>query len=233
MADEIYTYAITAFGSGEFDSALLRSECQAALGAEPFQIVYDGTDVDLYFTAAVNQTTLDGIVAAHTGTFEVSTWERVVIDPVIEPVIPGSSKVVANDRPAIEVVAGITGFAAIQGVWQRSQSASAEIRVTVKFILRWSGTGSNVRIASRVKFQGTGEDSAATWDSVGFVAVPVTFTTIGEVFEAVIIMDASAAKLHDAMALQIGRDGSNFLGAGTNDDVDQAIQLIALEVEGR
>jgi hypothetical protein len=46
-------------------------------------------------------------------------------------------------------------------------------------------------------------------------------------------MDASAAKLHDAMALQIGRDGSNFLGAGTNDDVDQAIQLIALEVEGR
>ena len=59
----------------------------------------------------------------------------VAVDPTMEPVVPDSSRVVANGRPAIEVQNGATGYAAIQELWPAPQSAIAKLRVTMTFIL--------------------------------------------------------------------------------------------------
>ena len=194
-----------------------------------------GDDLMVVFVADLSgaeETTLNGLVAAHKGN-ALRAWQTVVVDPTVEPVIPGASIVVANDRPAIEIETGVTGYGAMQQIWPLPQDADAELRATIKFILKQSGTGSTVRLAARMKSQATGADSSAAFTNTGFVAVPVTYTTIGEVFEGQVYLDASAAQLDDALALQVGRDGSNSLGAGDNDDVSVAIQVIALKVEAR
>lgn len=227
---EIYTYAHTAFGSGEYNRQALITECTAALGQAPFQFVNDGSNVALWFQTAVTVATLDGVVAAHQGLFE-RAWINVVSDPVIEPVLPGSSKVLANDRPAIEVQDAVTGFGAIGVVWPVVPHANHVLRLRVKFILKATGTGSNVRIAARYKADVAGGDSSGAFAQTAFVAVPVTFTTIGEVFEAELRLPAATVALGAALALQVGRDGNNELGAGANDDVNQAVQIIALEAE--
>lgn len=175
---------------------------------------------------------LAALVAAHKGN-RVRSWVVATYDPEMEPVVPGSSKVLANDRPAIEVQDGVTGYAAIQAVWPYAQDDDAQIRVLVQFILKAAGTGTNVRIAARFKSQGPGEDSAVVFSVVGFVVVPVTHTTIGEVFKGELILNASSAHFEDAVALQVGRDGNNELGAGANDDVDQPVQIIAVRMEAR
>jgi hypothetical protein len=232
-----YTYSVsgdTADGVVSVDR--LTEEIEASAIAETLAYIkVENDDLEIYFDTTLSsgdETILDGLVAAHTG-HELRDWTAVVVDPVMEPVLPAASKVVANDRPAIEVSAGATGFAAMQGVWHLAQSSDAQLRATMKFILKATGTGSNVRIAARLKSHGTGDDSSGTWDASGFTAVAVTHTTLGEIFEGVVTLDASDASDHDAVALQVGRDGNNELGAGTNDDVDQTIQIIALEVEAR
>lgn len=213
-----------------------------ALEAEVSAITIDmvGMDVKgdvltLRFAAdltGAEETILDGVVAAHKGN-PVRSWTVLAREPEMEPVVPGSSKVLANDRPAIEVEQDITGFAAIQAVWPYPQDPDAEIRILVHFVLKAAGTGSNVRISARFKAQGPGEDSTAAFTVVGFVVVPVTHTTIGEVFKGELILDASSAHFEDAVALQVGRDGNNELGAGTNDDVNQPVQIIAVRMEAR
>lgn len=227
---EVYTYALSAFGSGEYDVGLFQTECQAALSAAPYQFVRSSSQVELWFESAVNQTTLNGVVAAHQGLF-AKAWDRVFVDPVFEPVVPGASKVLANARPAVEVDTGITGFASIQAVWPLPSRAGRQLRLRIKFILKALGTGSSVRIAAKVKGEGVGDDSSAAFTITGFVAVPVTHTTLGEVFGAELILDASSLEEDDAVAIHIGRDGNNELGSGTNDDVNQAIQIIAMRGE--
>lgn len=177
-------------------------------------------------------TTLGSVLGAHKGN-PLRDWTVLVYQPELEPVIPGASKVVANGRPAIEIQNGVTGYAAVQAVWPFAQDDDAQIRVRAYFILKATGTGSNVRIAARVKAEGPGEDSTVSFSGETFVVAPVTFTTIGEVFAVEVVLDASVADHDDAIALQVGRDGANSLGAGASDDIDQAIQIIALKVEAR
>lgn len=227
---EIYTYQLSDFGSGEFDVGTLQAECVAALGAAPYQFGRDASEAELWFESAVNKSTLDGVVAAHQGSFP-KPWERVFIDPVLEPVIPGASKVLANDRPAIEVQEGVTGFASLQAVWPLTQSAGRQFRIRVKFIIKSSGSGSNVRIAAKVKSQSVGEDSSAAFAVSAVVAVPVTFTTIGEVFEGELYLAVGGFKLDDAVAVQVGRDGAEEISGGAADDVDQPVQIIAVKGE--
>jgi len=232
-----YTYSTSSDTAGSAVSvARLTEEIENSGISDDLQfIVVAGDLLDIFFDDALSsgdETTLDGLVAAHTGD-PLRGWTLVVVDPLPEPLDAGVSRVVANGRPALEVVTGVTGLAAIQGNWPLVPADYAELRVTVKFILKALGTGSNVRLAARAKFHGVGDDSSATWDDSGFVAVAVTHTTLGEVFEGAIVLDASDADLHDAVALQIGRDGDNTFGSGTNDDVDEAIQIIGFEAEGR
>lgn len=227
---EIYTYAYTAFGSGEYARRALITECTAALGQAPFQFVDDVSDVQLHFATAVNVSSLNAVVAAHQGIFD-RPWIRVVADPVVEPIVPGASKVLANDRPALEVQDGVTGFGSIGVAWPISAQSGRLLRVRMRFILKAVAGGSSVRIAARFKAESPGEDSSGAFSQTGFVVVPVTYTTLGEIFEAQIILDASAVALGAALALQVGRDGNNELGAGTNDDVTTAVQIIALEAE--
>ena len=232
-----YAYSISGDTAGSAVSeARLTEEIEESSISDSLQfIVIAGDLLDIFFDDALSsgdETTLNGLVAAHTGD-PLRDWTHVVVDPLPEPLDAGVSRVVANDRPALEIVTGVTGLAAIQGNWPLAQADYAELRVTIKFILKATGTGSNVRLAARAKFHGSGDDSSATWDDSDFVAVAVTHTTLGEVFEGVITLDASDADLHDAVALQIGRDGNNTFGSGTNDDVNQAIQIIGFEVEGR
>lgn len=186
-------------------------------------------DADL---SGPEEAALGVVVGNHKGN-PVRTWAVLAREPEMEPVVPGASKVLANDRPAIEVQEGVTGYAAIQAVWPYPQDDDAEIRILVHFVLKAAGTGSNARIAARFKAQGPGEDSTAAFPVVDFAVVPVTHTTVGEVFKGELILDASVAHFEDAVALQVGRDGNNELGAGTNDDVNQAVQIIAIRMEAR
>lgn len=171
------------------------------------------------------------IVASRTAVISKRAQISIAVDPVMEPVVPGASKVIANDRPAIEILDGVTGFAAIQAIWPHVQNDKAELKVTVTFILKAAGTGSNVRIAAKYKRQSIGDDSSGPFIESVFAVVPVTYTMVGEVFSGSIVLPADAAIQEDSVALQFGRDGSNSMGAGTNDNVDVAIQVINVKAE--
>jgi hypothetical protein len=149
----------------------------------------------------------------------------------MEPVVPDASKVVANDRPAIEIQDGATGFAAIRAAWPLEINADAKIRATLQFILKATGTGTKVRIAFKAKANSLGEDTSGAFTESDFSVVTVSHTTLGESFEGIVELDASSFNKGDAMALQIGRDGNSEMGAGDDDDVDVAIQIIDVLVE--
>lgn len=232
-------YSFSDTNNGQLNPALLHEEI-VALGLSSAALEGINADsVTAQFVVvtdaeptAADRNAIDTAVASHDGIF-FRSWDTIVHEQEMEPVVPGASKVIANDRPAIEVQNGVTGYGAIQALWALVQDVNAQIRVRAKFVLKDSGTGSNVRIAARVKSHGAGEDSTSAFTVASFVVVPVSFTTIGEVFDGEVILDASSIELDDAVALQVGRDGNNELGAGSNDDVDQAVQLIALKVEAR
>ena len=155
--------------------------------------------------------------------------EKVAIDPVVEPVVPGASKTTEHGRPTIEIQDGVTGFGAIHSPWPLAQHANAQVLVRLRFFLDAAGTGTKVRLAARLKSEGIGEDSSAAFVEEKFQVVTVTHTTIGEQFEGSVILDASGCELDDALALQFGRDGNNEIaGAGDNDDVDVAIHVMPM-----
>jgi hypothetical protein len=222
--------------NGLVSAGRLAMEIEASsIVATLLSVQTDGDDLALAFQtelSSAEETTLTNVIAAHAGD-PLRGWESIQREGEIEPVIPGASKVVANDRPAIEVADGITGFAALQAVWPLPQADYAELRVRVYFILKSSGSGSTVRIAARMKTESPGDDSSDAFQSLDFVGVPVTFDTVGEVFAAQIVLPAAFAEMDDVVAFQVGRDGSNSLGAGDNDDVTQPIQIIGLRMEGR
>jgi len=160
------------------------------------------------------------------GVLECRCPRDVVTDPYVEAVLPGATSVVANDRPAIEVAAGATGWGAIQGRWPHESNSKASLKVSAKFILKESGTGTVVRIGARAKAQGVGDDSSEGWADAQYVDVTVSYDTIGEVFGAVLYLDASSFEEDDALALQVGRDGSH-----ASDTSDVAIQIIGVKAE--
>jgi hypothetical protein len=192
-----------------------------------------GDDCNTWFAGVLSgaeEIELDAIVAAHTGEC-VREWEKAFIDPEMEAVEPGASKVVANDRPAIQIEDGITGFAAMTGVWHLEEMTYAKLKATIKFVMKEVGIGNNVRIAAKAKSQATGEDSSSAFPYLDFVAVPIDYVTVGEVFEGVVELSVPLFKQNDALAVHIGRDGANSMGAGTNDDADVAIQIISAKLE--
>jgi len=232
-----YTYIIaSAFPNHVVDPSRLAAEIQAS----SIVTVHDHIDTgigncDVWFASALSggeQTTLDGLVAAHGGD-PVRAWQEVVKDPVMEPVEPGASTVVANDRPSVEIEDGVTGFAAMSGIWPLAQLVHAELRATIQFIMQATGTGSNVRLAMKAKAQATGEDSSVAFSYSGFAAVPINYSVLGQVFEGVVSLSVPLFKLNDALAVHLGRDGANSMGAGTSDDANQPIQIIAVKLEAR
>lgn len=232
-----YTYSVSGdTANGIVSVERLTEEIEgSAIAEELLHIHVMGDVLDTIFDASLtsgDETTLDGLVGGHNGAI-VRSLKTVALDPPLEPVVPGASKVIANDRPAIEIASDVTGWAAEWSIWPLEQFSQAEMRLCVRFVLKETGTGSNVRIAGRIKGQGLGEDSSSDFVDTRFVIVPVTFTTIGEVFQATIWLDASSFKQSDSLALQIGRDGGNELGSGTNDDVSAAVQIISVCMKGR
>ena len=161
-----------------------------------------------------------------------SVFAASALDPVLEPVEPGASKVVANDRPALEIQDGVTGWGAIQTLWRQPQRSAGKLCCRVAFILKETGTGTKVRIAARAKAEKVGDDSAESFADDAFSTVTTSFTTIGEVFEGCVELDTSSFVLGDSIALQIGRDGNNEMtGTGDDDNVDVAIQIIGLQTK--
>jgi len=234
---EKYTYSISVnFPNGKVASDRLTEEIQTS--AIVTALVYINTvddQCDIWFVdvlSAPDQILLDGIVAVHSGE-PIRDWIDVVYDPEMEPVEPGSSKVVANDRPAIQIEDGITGFFSMAGVWSLEQMTHAELKTTVKFIMQEVGLGDTVRLAIKAKSQATGEDSSSPFQYSGFVAVPINYNIIGQVFEGTIGISVPIFKENDALAVQIGRDGANIMGAGDNDNSDVAIQIISTKLEAR
>jgi hypothetical protein len=152
-----------------------------------------------------------------------------MIEAPFEPVDAGVSSVIANGRIAVEIEDGITGFAATHLLWPyEKRYDDQKFVVSFRFILKESGTGSKVRLAVKVKAQGVGEDSSDAFSPEGFTVAPVNYTTLGEVFEADVVLDGSGIEMGDAIGLQIGRDGNNEMGAGDDDDASSPIQIIAV-----
>jgi hypothetical protein len=139
------------------------------------------------------------------------------------------SRVISNGYSAVEFARNKTEFATSSIFWRRGPTTA--VTVKVKFILKAAGSGSYARIAARIKARATGEDSSTAFDVSSFVAVPVTFTTLGQVFEAVITLSPATFADGDAVAFNLGRDGANTLGGGNNDDVTVPVQVIAIEIE--
>lgn len=155
----------------------------------------------------------------------------VVIEAPFEPETAGVTKVIANGRIALEFPSGLTGFVATHMLWPLEKKCDDQkLVIATRFIVKESGTGSKTRIAVRVKAQGIGEDSSAAFAPEGFTVAPITYTSIGEVFGADVMLDGSGVEFGDAVGLQIGRDGNNEMGAGDNDDVSSPIQIIAMDL---
>ena len=238
------TYSIAAdTAAAAFDSDKLIIEIEADAGittalrtpANEGAVASVGDVLDVYFVADLSGaeiTAMDAVLSAHDGV-AVRELVAVVVDPVMDPVVPGASNVLANDRPAIEVVEDITGFAAIAALWPLPIYSIAKLKVTIKFVLKASGTGTKVRIGAKVKAEAVGEDSSEAFTITGFTAVTVAHTTIGEIFEGAVELAVSSFNLDDAVAVQIGRDGNNEMGVGTNDDVNVAIQIITVKIEAQ
>ncbi len=247
MATSYGPYNLSDFPGGSADSdALRKSVDDSSIAKNLVDLSQDiaAGNYLVWFDAALSaaeETTLHGdatppaagsLLGDHLGrTSPDRNSEPLATDPSFEAIEPGSSKVVANDRPAIECNTAVAAFAAASETWPQSVDALAKLKASLKFILKAAGTGSNVRIAVKAKSESVGDDSSAAFSLTGFAVVPITHTTVGEVFEGAVEIDASSFSLDDSVALQIGRDGNNALGAGTNDDVSVAIQIISVKVE--
>lgn len=243
MAATKYTYSISQdIVAGACCPERLTHEIEDSSVATALQHIDTSGDVlDVWFVDALSagdKTTLDGdttdpcggIIGAHSGVpwphYRPVSWYA-----PFKAVDAGVVEVIANGRPAVEVEDGSTGFGSAPIHWTEETDSDSLLRVTAQFILKASGTGTKVRLAAKFKFQATGEDSSAAYSPEGFVVVPVTHTTLGEVFEGQIVLSGSGISMHDACAFQVGRDGNNEMGAGDDDDVNVPIQIIAVELE--
>jgi len=137
-------------------------------------------------------------------------------------------KVIANDYPAVELYAAKTWFGVWSGSWP--STPTSDVVLKIKFILKVAGTGTKVRVAAKLKSIITGGDSSKAFDSAQFAVVTVNTTTVGEQFEGSITFSSSLFTSGSTVVLYIGRDGANLLGAGTNDNFNKPIQIIAAEV---
>ena len=151
---------------------------------------------------------------------------EVIFDPYLEATEPGATTVVANGRPAVEVAANQTSWGTIMARWPHEINAAARLKVTIKAILKSLGTGAVLRLAARAKAQGAGDDSSVAWADTQYLDKTVSHTTLGEVFEGTLDLNASDFDQGDALALQIGRDGEH-----ANDTLDQPAQIIGVKAE--
>lgn len=151
------------------------------------------------------------------------------LDPGSSLIETTAKKVLVNGFPALEFDKVDTRFGFASMYW--NGTPSGDVAVRVRFILKAVGSGTNVRIGVKVKARAVGEDTSTAFDQELFVVVPVTTTTIGEVFEATITIPAATFADGDVVSLGIGRDALNLLGAGTNDDFSKSIQIISSRLE--
>jgi hypothetical protein len=166
------------------------------------------------------------ITASKTAIVDERDVINLVTDPLLEPAAPGASAVVANDRPALELIEDLDAWGAVMLTWPHEQHSAAELVVTLRFILKSTGTGTVARMAARAKAQGAGDDSSAAWADTQYDDATVSHTTLGEVFDATLQLDASGFDQGDAVALQVGRNGSH-----ANDTCSEPVQIIGLQAE--
>jgi hypothetical protein len=107
---------------------------------------------------------------------------------------------------------------------------TVDVSFDIWFIMKASGTGSNVRVAVRTKSKAVGEnsDTSGAFDASDFQAVAIDYTPVGEVFKGTVTVDKTLFAAGDVAAFHIGRDGNNEFGAGTNDDANKRIQFIGI-----
>jgi hypothetical protein len=234
MAETNYTYSVASDLSAGVSVARLSEEINAsAIATTLSYLTRDDDTLNIWFVDLIStgdETVLDGLVAAHSG-LPLRDVVRVIGTAAFEPVVPGASRVVANDQPAIEINAGVTGFASAQTVWPYAMSSVANMSIRVSFIIKAAGTGSNVRLAVKMKCQSVGTDTSLGFNIEDFIIVPVNFTTIGEVFETTLMIATPDCSENDVVLLLVGRDGNNEMGAGANDDVTTAIQIIFIDAK--
>jgi len=166
------------------------------------------------------------ITADKTAIVEARDVLDLVVDPLLEAANAGASMVVANDRPALELTEDLDSWGAVMLTWPHVQNDAAELVVTMRFVLKGTGTGTVARVGARAKAQGTGEDSSGAWADTQYDDATVSHTTLGEVFEGSVRLDASGFHPGDAVALQVGRNGTH-----ANDTCSEPVQVIGLQAE--
>ena len=174
---------------------------------------------------------------------EMSSGEKTIIDDSLKIWIPvdipiqlrsldsGVTEVIANGRVALEIQDSGTGFGISSLIWYLGQPD--KVRVTFYFILKSSGSGSNVRIASQLKAQGDGEDSSAVYSSGAFSVVSIDHDNPGDIFTGSVELDTSIIDSGDSVSIGVGRDGNNEMGSGDYDDATVPIQILQFKVEAR
>jgi len=85
-------------------------------------------------------------------------------------------------------------------------------------------------VAAKLKAIAVGEDTSVAFTSSQFAAVSISPTDVGAIYEGSITFAAALFAAGDTVAMHIGRDGGNILGAGSNDDFNKPIDIIAAEV---
>jgi hypothetical protein len=171
----------------------------------------------------------DGSNETFKATVNSNSAYKFEINPALLMTTGNASKVLANDYAAIEIASNQTSFGVWSGSWKRTPTANVTIKV--RFIMKSSGSGSYVRIALKIKSRATGEDTSTAFDYSNLSAVLITYTTVGQIFEATFSVSNTIFAEGDSTALHAGRDGHNDMGGGQNDTATKAIQIISIDVD--
>ena len=170
--------------------------------------VNDGGDEDLRLSLSTTSPppsviTLDGGMMGRSGT---------------------SGEVVGYGYHGSSFVKNITDFGSYSIDWVRTPVTSVTLKV--RFVIDDDSSANNyVRIAARVKARAVGENITTTFDNTTFEAVNVSSSSGGKVFSAAIVLNPVDFQNEDLVCINVGRDGANSLGSGTNDNFGKKITI--------
>jgi hypothetical protein len=199
-------------------------------------------DADGYAIGSVwiNTTTDVAFVCAHAST-GAAVWVQSSISltspgPHLFSVDPGTlgrsgtaGEVLMDGYHASDFGKNVTDYGAHSRYWFRSPSTTVELKVL--FALKADASASNyVRIAARVKSQGTSGSTTAAWQATSYDAVDVSSGSAGDIYEGTVTLSPAVFTAGDAVTINVGRDGSNSLGGGSpnQDNYNKSVRLIAI-----
>jgi hypothetical protein len=136
-----------------------------------------------------------------------------------------SGEVNMDGYHASEFTKNVTAYGSHSRYWFRSPTSKVDMKI--KFALKSAAASSNsVRIVARVKSQPTYGSTGVAWQSTDANDVDVSSGAAKTIYEASLTLTPATFTAGDAVAFEIGRDGSH-----ANDTFNKSIRLIAIVAE--